>query len=241
MRAETAFPGAVVVDSYPFSEAGTLAQAQALKSTGVDALAGYIGVINTTRVGYLHQAGLRFIPVTLARDALEPQRIVQGLRFSLGQDGLAKLKAAGAAAPHAYVDLEGPTNYDLGKANPADLIAKLNASFAAIHNLGLRSGLYLAPPQALTSEEAFQRLSCTTYWKGMGSVRDRANELVEPRCGWGMTQMYHGIAGAGGMVWKDLDPSRNQTVWKNTGVFVDPNMVGADFQRRLLAWVAPDQ
>jgi hypothetical protein len=56
--------GSVVIDSLPFSQGGTLANAQALKAAGVDAVALYIGAANAQRVQDCLAAGLGVFAVT---------------------------------------------------------------------------------------------------------------------------------------------------------------------------------
>lgn len=177
MRVAPAPVGAHVVDSLPFSQAGTLEQAKALRASGVDALVGYLGVINATRVGHLHAAGLAFMPVTLAGEYED------GPADEIGQ-----LRALGIPpGASVWLDLEGMKAF---KSNPAELIAKSNAWADPIAAASYMPCLYVGVPQPLTSDELYA-LRVKRYWRGQGSVRDRFNALAEPtRCGWCMTQMF---------------------------------------------------
>jgi hypothetical protein len=74
-------------------------------------------------------------------------------------------------------------------------------------------GVYVAPPQQLTSDELWS-LRVVRYWKGGGSIRDRNGALAEPaHCGWCLTQMW---------------PSQ-----MCAGMLVDYDAVGEDFRGRL--------
>ncbi len=66
MRSERAFVGARGVDSYPFSAGGSAQQALALKKSGIDFFVGYPGVMTKPRLNAVLDAGLAFMPVTLA-------------------------------------------------------------------------------------------------------------------------------------------------------------------------------
>ncbi len=57
MKSEPAEVGALVVDSLPFSQGGTAAQALALKAAGVRCLVGYLGAISADRLGLPHGGG----------------------------------------------------------------------------------------------------------------------------------------------------------------------------------------
>lgn len=225
MKTEKAFVGALVVDSYPFSVGGTAQQAKDLKATGVDALVGYLGSMNPTRLGYLFDAGLAFMPVTTAGDAFNAAAIVD------------RCKKLGLSADcSVWVDFEGMGVYEAGKDDPLALKLRANQSAIAIQNAHFMPCIYVGAPQPFTSEELYS-LQFVRYWKGIGRCVDRFGKLAEPTCGWTMTQAYHGLTDAMGMMWRDIDPSKNGREWKNTNVFVDPNMVGADYRKRLPNWV----
>lgn len=180
MRSEKAPVGAVVVDSLPFSMGGTPAQAAALKARGVSALVGYLGVITPARVAMVLDAGMAFIPVTLAGEYDDGPN-----------DELAQLKALGIpSGATVFLDLEGMKAF---KSDPVQLAAKIDAWAMAILAAGYIPGLYVGVPQPFTSQELWS-LKVQRYWRGQGSVRDRKNDLAEPSgCGWCMTQMFPSV------------------------------------------------
>lgn len=198
-RIETVKVGSVVVDSLPFSQAGTLSQAQALRSRGATALVGYLGFMNTSRLAAVLASGMGFIPVTLAGEYNDGP-----------QDELSQLKNLGIpAGATVFLDLEGMAAW---KADPVALIGKINAWAEDIIAAGYIAGLYAGVPQPLTSEELW-KLKTSRYWKGQGRQVDRTGALAEPTgCGWCMYQMF---------------PSFHMG-----GVWVDANMVGADYKGR---------
>lgn len=225
MKTEKAFVGAVVLDSWGFSQSGTLQQARDMKATGVDGFVGYLGLMNTTRLSYLLDSGLAFMPVTLAADAFDGAKIVD------------RCKALGLSSQcTVWMDFEGPGVYNSGKADALALKQKTNASLIRTRDADFMPGIYVGAPQPFTSEELYS-LTAVRYWQGIGQCRDRNGALAEPNCGWCMRQAYHGIRDGMGMMWRDLDPSKLQREWKNTTVFVDPNMIGADYRGRLPNWV----
>lgn len=191
--------GSLVCDSLPFSMGGTAGNASALKAAGYVALAGYLGAMNKARLGALHGAGLGYIPVTF------------GGEYEDGPlDELAQLKALGVCAgTTVFLDMEGLKAF---KADVPNLLVQLRAWATAIVGAGYVAGLYMGVPQPLTSAEAMA-LPFTRYWKGQGSLRDRSNALVEPACGFCMTQMYPSIT--------------------RGGVLIDANIVGQDFRGRV--------
>jgi hypothetical protein len=112
-----------------------------------------------------------------------------------------------------WLDLEGMHAF---KANPVELIAKINTWANAIASAGYMPGLYVGVPQPLTSDELWN-LRVSRYWRGQGSVRDRNNALAEPTgCGWCMWQAW---------------PSKHRG-----GVWVDDNLVTADYRSRVPTW-----
>lgn len=202
MIVESAKVGAVMIDSLQFSQSGTLAQAQAFRAEGVKGVYGYLGVINPVRLGFVLQAGLAFMPVTLA-DHFDGSRAADQL-IALGLP-------QGVTVP---LDLEGPST-----------LKDVQATMAAVHkwcsDLATKRprdipGLYVGVPQPCTSIELYS-LPPRFYWKGMGSIRDRFNNLSEPTCGWAATQVYD-----------------SQTL---AGALVDYDMIGRDFRGRLPTWV----
>lgn len=200
--------GSVVVDSLPFSQAGTATQANGLSSSGVSVFVGYLGVINRERLAHVLNAGLGFMPVTLAGEYEDGP-----------QDELAQLKALGIPAGcTVWLDLEGMKAW---KTDPKVLIAKIEAWAAPIVAAGYIAGLYCGVPQPLSSEELWALKGITRYWKGQGRQVDRYGELAEPSgCGWCMYQMY---------------PSYNMG---SPPVWVDSNMVGQDYKGRTPTMVA---
>lgn len=208
MKSHKAWPGARLVDSFPYSTGGTREQAFALARTGVDCLAGYVGVIPRQRIDWLHEAGVGFLAVTRA-----------GAYTNGAFDEIAWLKKVGYP-PDAdvYLDVEGLAAYH---ANPPVLIGELNAWFKPVQAENYIAGLYLGEPQPLTSDEV-QALACTRYWRGLGMPKDRNDHLVWPSRGWCIEQQYHG--------------QPNGILWKDTGVLVDTNGVCCDHRKDLPTW-----
>ncbi len=188
MKVENAKVGAVVVDSLPFSQAGTAAQAKALKAAGADGVAVYLGVVSKERVAFVLAAGMGCFAVTLAGEYND------GPNDEIGQ-----LKALGLPqGKHVFLDMEGMAAY---KTDPLVLIAKANAWADGIRAAGYKPGLYVGNPQPLTSAELWA-LHVEFYWKGQGRCVDRNNNLAEPTgCGWCMTQMWPSHSRGG--VWVD--------------------------------------
>jgi hypothetical protein len=203
MKAVDMKVGQVVVDSLPFSQAGTLGQARVMMLHNVAAFVGYLGVINKSRLDAVMDAGLGFIPVTLAGEYKDGP-----------EDEVGQLKALGLPPrTTVFLDVEGMSAF---KADPPTLIAAINAWADRINACGFIAGLYLGNPQPLTEDELWA-LRVTRYWKGQGACRDRFNKLAEPRgCGWCMVQ-YWPSAFIG-------EPPNN--------TWVDYNMVGQDYKGR---------
>ena len=209
MKIETAFVGARAVDSLPFSMGGTTAQALALKASGVDCMIGYLGSMNAARLKAVLDAGLAFMPVTVAGEYNDG-----------GADEVAQLQALGIpAGATVWLDLEGLKAW---KTSPPELIAKINAWADAILAGGWMPGLYVGAPQPLTSRELYA-LRVQRYWWGLGKPVDRMLALVYPDCGWCLIQQWHG--------------QKNGLLWKNTGVMVDTNGIQMDHKNRLPVWV----
>lgn len=211
MRVEDVFVGARLVDSLPFSKGGTARQAKRLKETGVEGLIGYLGSMNPTRLAYVLDAGLGFIPVTFA-----------GEYFDGAQDELAQLRALGIPPGATVVhDLEGDKSYNWPV---ADLIAKLSSSCKAMQNAGYIVMLYVGSPQPLTGPE-LARLPHTRYWCAPSRVVDRNGIAWDepPGLGFCLRQMWPSIW------WPHAnDPDR---------VWVDANIVGEDRRGRVPTWV----
>ena len=211
MRTEIAFVGARVVDSLPFSMGGTSRQAERLRETGVDALAGYLGAMNSTRLGYLFDAGLAFMPVAFA-----------GEYFDGSADEVLQLKALGIpAGTTVWHDLEGMKSY---KWPPADLIRLLSLSARTLTDTGYMAGLYIGSPQPLTGDE-LARLPHTRYWKAPSRILDRNGKAWDEPSGIGHCMFQ---------AWpqrnwpSDTDPNRT---------FVDLNMIWEDRRGRLPTWI----
>lgn len=211
MNVEKVPVGARLVDSEPFSRAGTAAQAKRLRETGIDGVIGYLGAMNSARLQYVLDAGLGFMPVTYA-----------GEYFDGSADELAHLRAlripAGATV---MLDLEGRKSYDWPV---QDLIAKINAWAKAIQAAGFIAGLYIGSPQPLTGLE-LARLAVTRYWCAPSLVLDRNGQdwSEPPGIGFAMRQFWPQRH------WpNDTDPHR---------VWVDINMVGEDRRGRVPTWV----
>ncbi len=187
MKTQSASIGGVIVDSLPFSQGGTAAQARSLKDAGVSGVALYLGVASARLVADVLGAGLAIVPVTLAGEYND------GPNDEVGQ-----LKAWGIpAGATVFLDLEGLSAF---KSDPVDLAAKINAWANGLIAAGYMPGLYVGVPQPFTSAELWA-LKVQRYWRGQGSIRDRFNNLAEPTGGWCMTQCFpsHSLGG----VWVD--------------------------------------
>ena len=182
--------GSLVVDSLPFSQAGTAGQAIYVKAQCVRAMVGYLGVINQARLAHVLNAGLGFMPVTLAGEYTDGP-----------QDELAQLKALGIPpGTTVWLDLEGMKAW---KADPKMLIQQIEDWAAPIAAAGYVAGLYAGVPQPLTSKELGDLKRITRYWKGQGRQVDRTGALSEPTNGWCMTQMFPSYSMGG--VWIDAN------------------------------------
>lgn len=206
MKATIAFTGARVIDSLPFSQSGTSNQAQALKDRGVDGVCGYLGVINPERLNYIISAGLAFMPVTLA-----------GAYFDGASAEITQLKALGLPqATTVWLDLEGMKSFTRPAAEQEQ---QINQWGTDIKSAGFIPGLYIGSPQPFTGDE-LARLNVFRYWKAPSRVLDRnGKSWDEPTgCGFCMWQMWP------------------QGMYKDTGVFVDVNIIGQDRKGRLPTW-----
>lgn len=171
MFVEKAQVGAHCCDSYPWSDGGTLEQAQALAADGVKCLFGYLGDVTPTRLGFVLSAGMAFIPVTFANRFDGAQAVVQMRALGLPTDTT------------VFLDYENPqVDVDAVTSSMKNWAAPVVAG-------GFMPGLYVGSPQLHTSAELFA-LPFTRYWKGQGSTRDRFGALAEPKCGWCVTQMW---------------------------------------------------
>ncbi len=200
--------GAVVIDSLPFSQGGTAAQAGGLAAAGVHCVAGYLGAMTAARLAVILAAGMAFLPVTFAG------AYADGPANEVGQ-----LQALGIPpGASVFLDVEGLNAFHT---DPNDLAVAINAWADGIADAGYVPMLYVGVPQPFTSGQLYA-LRVRGYWRGQGSIRDHANALVEPGCGWLMTQMF---------------PSRNIG---EPATWVDMNMIGADYKGRVPSWVVDD-
>ena len=210
MNVEKAFVGARGVDSLPFSQSGTAAQARRLKETGIDFLVGYLGSMNKTRLDHVLDAGLAFMPVTFA-----------GEYFDGPADELAHLRAlALPVGTTVWLDLEGEKSY---KWPVHDLIAKINDWARALQRVGYIAGLYIGSPQPLTGDE-LARLAVTRYWKAASRVLDRHGKAWDEPPGIGFCALQ-----TTERFWpNDTDANR---------VWVDMDFIYHDRRERLPTWV----
>ena len=211
MIVEKAFVGARGVDSLPFSQSGTAAQARRLKETGIDFLVGYLGSINRTRLDYVLDAGLAFMPVTFA-----------GEYFDGPADELAHLKALGIpAGATVWLDLEGEKSF---KHPVPDLTKKINDWARTIQKAGYIAGLYVGSPQPFTADE-LARLAVTRYWKAPSKVIDRNGKSWDEPTGLGWCSLQAWPQ----RFWpNDTDPHR---------VWVDVDFIFHDRRERVPTWV----
>lgn len=206
MKVEAAFVGARGVDSLPFSQAGTAVQAKALAARGVDFFVGYLGAMNAAHLQYVLDAGMAFMPVTFAGEA-----------FDGAGDELAQLKALGVPpGVTVWLDLEGDKSY---RTTPQELSSLINTWAQAIAAGGWIPGLYVGSPQPLTGPE-LAALSVVRYWKAPSLVLDRNGKdwSEPPGIGWCMQQQW---------------PQGN---YRDTGVFVDVDIIGQDRRGRVPTW-----
>jgi hypothetical protein len=209
VKVRPAFPGARVVDSYPYSLGGTPAQAKALAASGVEGFVGYLGAMTPARLAAILDAGLAFMPVTTAGEYADG-----------AADELAHLKALSIpAGATVWLDLEGPKAW---ASDTDELAAKINAWAKAIKAAGYMPGLYVGAPQPFTGPQLYA-LAVERYWLGIGRCIGRDGLDAYPKCGWCMRQDWHAQG--------------NGTLWKDTGVLVDTNAIQADHFGRLPAWV----
>lgn len=214
MKAEKAWVGARAVDSYPYSIGGKQAQADALKLTGVDCFIGYLGCMNKERLGYILDAGLAFMPVTVAGEYNDG-----------ADDEIAQLTALGIPkGVTVWLDLEGLAAWNSDRAL---LARKINTWADAIKVAGWMPGLYVGAPMPFTGKELYA-LHVVRYWLGIGRAVSKATATepsrdAYPDCGWCMRQDWHG--------------QKSGMFWKNTGVLVDTNGIQCDHQGRVPVWV----
>lgn len=191
MRTESAPIGSVVIDSLPFSQAGTQDQANGLRAAGVHGVAVYLGVVNAARVAMVLAAGMGCFGVTLA-----------GAYNAGPGPTVASLKALGLPqGSHVFLDMEGQAAFAM---DPAKLIGLVNAWADGVRAAGYKPGLYVGAPQPLTSAELWS-LHVELYWKGQGRCVDRKNALAEPTGGWAMDQKWPSRNIGSPAVWVDMN------------------------------------
>lgn len=224
MRVVKADIGAVVVDSLPFSQAGTISQARGLAQHNVAAVALYLGVCNRARLDHVLQAGMAAFPVTLAGEYNDGPN-----------DEIAQLKALGfPAGIHVFLDMEGMAAY---RTDPPVLIGKIDAWADGIRAAGYKPALYVGNPQPLTSQELW-KLRVELYWRGQGRTVDRFNKLAEPG-GWArpgpVVDRNLDLAEPWGCGWA-IDQKFPSRHLGTPSTWVDMNMVGQDYKGRVPIW-----
>ncbi len=183
MRIVPAFVGARGIDSVQFSTSGTLAQAKALKASGIDYVVGYLGLVTATIVKHVLEAGMAFMPCTFAN------------RFS-GVEGSKQYLALGIPrGATCWLDVE-----NAGLDAPT-LSAKI-VGWDAAGKSTWQSGLYVGSPQPLTSQQLYA-LPVVRYWNALSREVDAQNQLAEPQCGWCQWQMNDSVSWAG--IWSDVN------------------------------------
>lgn len=171
-------------------------QAAALRAAGFDFAVRYLHNVTRDEVAAIVAAGLGFMPVTYAG-------------AYNGADAAAQCSALGLpAGVTVWLDLEGQKAFHL---DPHVLIATINDWARPVRAANFQPGIYVGVPQPLTSSELFG-LDVVRYWRGQGSIRDRFNELAEPKCGWCMYQTF---------------PSHMRC-----GVYVDVDITQQDYEKR---------
>lgn len=219
MQVKNVPPSSRIVDSLPFSQGGTAAQAKALKASGVDGLIGYLGAMNQTRLGYVIDAGLGFMPVTFAGEYKDG-----------AADEIAQIKALRLpSGVTTWLDLEGLEAWN----TPVDKLGGLIETWGGdiVTATGNIAGLYVGAPQPFTGKQLFALKNITRYWLGIGRCRGKDGLDAYPDCGYCLRQDWHDNPDLaqhnlkGGMLWKD------------TGVFVDGNSSQADHKGRHATWV----
>lgn len=178
--------GKIIVDSLPFSQSGTAAQARGFRTNGVVGVALYLGVASNTRLKTVHDAGLGAWGVTLAGQYGGAASVDQAraIGFPKGSS--------------LFLDVEGLTAFHM---DPALLIKKIQEWAAIVVAAGYKAGIYVGSPQPLTEDELWKLVGITLYWRGQGAIRDRFNKLAEPtKCGWCVTQAYPSFTLGGTLV-----------------------------------------
>ena len=178
MHVEVAEVGARGIDSLQFSQSGTLAQAKALKASGVDFVVGYLGAVSKERLQHILDAGLAFMPCTFAATKYD------------GQNSVNQCKALGLPpGVTTWLDLEGPGAM---KYPPPQLASLIDGWATAIDAAGYEPGLYVGAPQPLTSSELW-KLKVRRYWNALSRETDRYGQLAEPKSGYCLNQLYPSV------------------------------------------------
>ncbi len=186
MKVVNAPVGKIIVDSLPFSQAGTANQASGFRANSVVGVALYLGVANAARLKIVLDAGLGALGVTLAGQYDGPAGVKQAQTMGFPKGST------------MILDIEGLTAFHT---DPLLLIAKIQAWATAMVAAGFKAGAYFGSPQPLTSEEMWKLAGITIYWRGQGAMKDRLNNLAEPtKCGWGLTQAYPSQVMAGTLI-----------------------------------------
>jgi hypothetical protein len=171
MRVMPCKVGARGFDSLQFSRSESATGPTTMLLSGLSFFVGYLGICSPKTVTAAVEAGLGFMPVTLADEYDTPEAVL-----ALGLP----------PGVTVWLDLEGLSAFH---ADSKTLEAKINAWADAMTQAGYQPGLYVGSPQPFTSDELFA-LHTVRYWKGQGSTRDRFGDLAEPRCGWCMHQAF---------------------------------------------------
>jgi len=190
VKTQLATVGARGVDSLPFSQGGTADEAAKLKDSGVDFFVGYLGTINPSRLGYLLDAGLAFMPVTRAAsyDTASAVKACRDLGLTPGCT--------------VWIDLEGKAAF---QSPPHELADKIDQWALAMIAAGYQPGLYVGSPQPFTGDELF-RLKVVRYWKAPSRVVDRNGQPWDgPQCGFCMYQLWPQSTWRGSGVFVDID------------------------------------
>ncbi len=134
-----------------------------------------------------------------------------------GKNAVSQCRGLGLpAGTTVFLDVEGKPARDTPA---AELMRKVNDWANDVAAAGYQPGVYFGVPQPLTSQQ-MHALRVVRYWHGMGRITDRQGNLAEPLNGWCVTQMYPSVDWA--------------------GVWVDVNIVGQDYKKRVPNWVRSD-
>ncbi len=215
MKTEQARPGTWGVDSLPFSEGGTAAQAQALANEGCSFVYGYLGVITRERVKFVLDTGMAYMSVTLAGHYDGPTAVSQS-------------KALGASSQlSTCLDIEGLKAFNT---DPILLATTINAWADAVDGADLHSCGYFGSPQPFNSTQMW-KLHLKGYWRGQGRIVDHQNALAEPwNCGWSAIQVYPSVH-RGCRTFHPHDPDNHVGC-----LLVDVDFITRDYLGRVPNW-----